>query len=103
MAEILTLVAPETKPNITTWRISKIFFDVDTPSINIDLISNTGEIFVWRYVVSEGVTANDIRAGLSFINQGKFMAVQGKSLQKWILDKINSLNVKEGSVSGTVE
>jgi hypothetical protein len=103
MAELLTLTTPDTKPTITTWRVKNLFFDVDTPSIKVDIASNTGESYTWRYVVSETVTVADIRTALSFINQGKFMVNQGKSLQKWILDRMSTMGVKVGTVSGAVD
>lgn len=103
MAEVLTLATPEVSPSVTTWRVDDIFFSVSSPSIKVTLVSNTGERYVYRAVPSETVSAAQILTGLSFINQGKFMTQQGKSLQKWLLDRISAEGVKVGTVSGTVE
>jgi hypothetical protein len=103
MPELLTLTSPETKPTITTWRVRSLFFDADAPSIKVEIAANTGESFTWRFVEGPGITEADIRTALSFINQGKFMVNQGKSLQKWILDKMSTLGIKVGTVSGSVD
>jgi hypothetical protein len=101
MAEILTLTTTQTFPSITTWSVENIYLDKVAPSIKVTLVSNTGERYVFRQVVDEETTAADILTGLSFINQGKFMVNQGKSLQKWLLDRISAAGIKVGSVTGT--
>src|SRR3990167_7619399 len=104
MAEVLTLTTPVTTPDTTTWLVKTMFLDVDAPSVKIEIVSNLGEPFVWRYIVSDTVTEANVRAALSFINQGKFMVNQGKSLQRWILEQIAAdQNSKAGTVSGAIE
>lgn len=103
MAELLTLAAPDTRFTITTWRLKTLRLDVEAPSIVVELVANTSESFTWRYVVSPTVTEADIRTALSVINQGKFMVNQGKSLQKYLLERMSALGVKVGTVSGSVD
>lgn len=104
MAEILTLTTPITPPSTTTYRVRSLFMDPDAPAIKTEFLSNLGETVVWRYVVSDTVTAAQIRVALSFINQGKFMSIQGKSLQRFLIDEAQSRGVLgAGSVSGTVD
>jgi hypothetical protein len=101
MAELLTLTSPQTFPSNTTWKVEDIYLSLIGPSIKITVVSNTGERFVWRQVPGPDLTAADILVGLSFINQGKFMVNQGKSLQKWLLDRMSAAGAKVGTVSGT--
>lgn len=100
MAEKLTLAVPVTPPATVEWEVIDIFLSKEAPAIKVTLLSNTGERYVYRAIPSETVPASQILAGLSFINQGKFMVQQGKSLQKWLLDRISAEGVKVGSVSG---
>jgi hypothetical protein len=101
MAEKLTLTRPEIFPSITTWSIIGIWLDFTIPAIKVTILSNTGERATWRLVPSEDLPTADIRQAISFINQGQFATLQGKSLQHWILEEINSRGFKTGSVSGT--
>jgi hypothetical protein len=102
MAEILTTTAPQTHPSEVTWSVVNIHLDKEAPAIKVTLLSNTGLRYNYRAVVSDTMTAAQILVGLSFINQGKFMTVQGKSLEKWALDKIASeLAEFVGTVTGT--
>ena len=101
MAEQLDLTAPETFPSISTWSVVDIYMSKEAPSLKVTLASNTGARFVYRVVPSATVTAAKILNALSFINQGKFMTTQGKSLQRWLLDKISAEGVKIGTISGT--
>lgn len=103
MAEILNLTVSETAPATTTWRIARLCLDVDTPSIKVDLVSNTNKTFTWRLVPTTVVPASTIIQGLSFINQGKFKALQGKSLHRWLLDRMISDGIFAGTVSGIVD
>lgn len=88
MPETLTTTSPQTHPSEITWDVVNIWLDKEAPSIKVTLVSNTGLRYVYRAVVSNGTTAALILAGLSFINGGKFKVNQGKSLEKWLLDKI---------------
>jgi hypothetical protein len=103
MPEILTLTTPVAGPSTTTWKVEDIYLSRLAPAIKVTLVSNTGERFVFRQIPGPDITAAEILVGLSFINQGKFMVNQGKSLEKWLLDRISAAGVKVGTVSGTVE
>lgn len=104
MAESLTLDTAETKPGITSWRVRHFFIDRDGPSVKIEFAANTGETRIWRYVVDATTTETQVRNAISFINQGKFMTVDGKSLQKWLIHKAQGRGILgTGTVSGTVE
>jgi len=99
--EILTLTTPVTSLSTTTWAIEDIYISRATPAIKVTLVSNKGERFVYRSVPSDTVTAVQIRTGINYINQGKFMTLQSKTLERWILEKISSEGIKIGTVSGT--
>lgn len=101
MAEILTLATPIVPPSTTTWAVDDIYLSASAPAIKVTLVSNAGERFVYRYAPNETVTAAQVLAAISFINQGKFQTLQGKSLQRWLLDRISAEGVKVGTVSGT--
>ncbi len=103
MAEILTLSASQTFPSVTMWKVEDIYLSVASPAMKVTLVSNTGERYVYRYTPSETVTEAQVLTGLSFINQGKFMTLQSKSLQKWLLDKISADGVKVGVVIGSAD
>ncbi|OFW05640.1 MAG: hypothetical protein A3H96_11305 [Acidobacteria bacterium RIFCSPLOWO2_02_FULL_67_36] len=99
--EILTLTTPVSGLSTTTWQIADIYMSNEAPSLKATLKSNTGERFVYRSVPSDTVTEAQIRAGLKYVNQGKFMTLEAKSLHKWLLDRISSEGIKVGTVSGT--
>lgn len=101
--EKLTLTTSETTPNILDYRIRRLTIDVDVPYIKVDLVSDTSKGFSWNYAPSEDVSVADVLQAISFINQGKFMVLQDKSLQRFILEKISTLGVKVGTVSGTMD
>lgn len=103
MPEILTLTSAVTKPSTISWRIKSIFFDIDTPSIKVDLIANTGETETWRLIPSETVSAAEIKTGLLYIDDGKFKTVQNKSLRKWLYEQMVAKGFKIGSVTGTAD
>lgn len=102
MSETLVLTTPETGPSTTEWRVVTIGLDVTTPYIKVRLRSNTGQDFLWVLTPDESDPSilEDINQGLSYINQGKFATVQGKSLQRWLLEQIIARGVKLGTVSG---
>lgn len=103
MTEILTLTDPIMHPSATTYQVKSFFIDPYAPSIKTDFESNLGDRVTWRYVVAEGkVTQAQVDAAISFINQGKFKTIQGKSLQRFLIDEAQSRGVLgAGSVSGT--
>ena len=104
MAEILTLTTPITLPSTTTYRVRSFFIDPDAPSIKTDFESNLGERVVWRYIVNETTTKAQVDAAISFINQGKFKTIQGKSLQKFLIQEAQSIGILgTGSISGIEE
>jgi len=101
MAEILTLTVPETKPTITTWRVRLFSIDADAPSVTVEFIADTGEVKTWRYVAVGTVTLAQVKAAVSFINQGKFATVQAKSLEKWLVEQGQAAGILgPGAVSG---
>ena len=101
MAESLTLSVAVTYPSLIAWTIANVYLDMIAPSIKLELVSNTGLRTTFRLVAGENVTVGQIRAALSFINQGKFAALRGKSLQKWLLEQIQEAGFAAGTVSGT--
>lgn len=104
MAEVLTQTIPTTFEAITTWKVAQFYVDPKSPSVKVEFESNTGTRIPWRYVVSSGVTEAQVKAAISSINQGKFMAVQGKSLEKWLIQQAQAAGIlPAGSVSGTVD
>ncbi len=99
--EKLTLTTPVTYTSTVDWKIVDIYISTESPAVKLTLASNTNERFVYRYVPSDTVTAAQVRTALSYINQGKFMTLQGKTLERWLLEKISADGVKVGTVSGT--
>lgn len=104
MAQQLDLTTAETFPSITSWKVVDFDGNTKAPFLKVTFEANTGEQRVWRLVPSETVTAAEIRQGLSFINQGKFMTVQGKSLQRWLIEQAQSRGfLLAGTISGTAD
>ena len=101
MAETLTLATPETFPSVTTWKVETFTGDSSVPHITVVFLSNTNQRRVWRLAVDAGAPLNTIQAGLSYINQGKFQTVQGKSLQKWLLEQWQANGGPAGTITGT--
>jgi len=99
--EILTLTTPVTVASTTTWQIVDIYMSTEGPSIKVTLKSNTGERYVYRSVPSETVTAAQILAGLKYINQGKFMTLQSKTLHRFLCEQMVADGAKIGTCSGT--
>lgn len=103
MSEILTLTTQKPqKPTSATWSIDAIYVFANAPSLRVDLISNVGDRFTYQLLPIDAASTALIQTALSFINQGKFQTVQGKSLQRWLLDRI-ALDLPEfaGTTSGT--
>lgn len=111
MAEQLDLDIPETFIDIDNYKVVQLVLDQSVPFIKVTIESNTGMRLVWSLHPpvgqidggTVGTPIDEIIAGLSFINQGKFMTVQGKSLQRWLLEQLSSKGFKVGTVSGTPE
>ena len=96
MAESLTLTVPVTAPAVTKWDIVKVSLDKETPAIAVTMVNNKGEKFFYKS------SDDQTLVGLSFINQGKFKVNQGKSLEKWLFDRIKlEFPQFEGTVSGS--
>jgi hypothetical protein len=103
--EILTLTTPEEQIIATTWQVRAINIDADAPSIEVTLKSDTGRVFVWRYVREFGLTPPpgaptnaEILNAIQFINNGGYVA-QGKTLRQWVLERIVALKIKVGTVT----
>lgn len=103
MAEILTLTTPVSGVTTTTFKIVSITFGVESPSIKVDLVYNTGIRETYRMIPDENTTLAQVKAALKFINEGKFKTVDNKSLHKFLLDEIALKLGKPGTVTGTVE
>lgn len=102
MSETLTLTTVVTYPSLTTWSIVGIHLDKAALSIKIDVLSDTGNRQSFRFVDGEnGVTKAQIVSALSSINQGKFATLQGKSLQKWLLEQMQDAGFGDGAISGS--
>lgn len=99
MVEKLILTVPETTPNVIEWRINRVYLDVDTPAIKLDLESNTETSFLWRLVPSNTVPAADIRAILVHINLGRFKTIDNITLQQYLLNKVVFYGGKVGTIS----
>jgi len=105
MAEKLELTTSEVS-SLNDWRIVRLFLDQDLPSIVMTVKSNTGIIKIIRYLpdFEDPSLEVTIRAGLSFINKGKFKTVEGKSLQKWSLERLrNDGHLGAGNIVGSPE
>lgn len=105
MTEKLDLTIPSVS-SLDNWEVTSLHLNRDTPAIKVSVRSNTGVIKNLRYVPSPDDPAVEaqIRIGLSFINQGKFMTIQGKSLQKWLLEKLrDDGHLNAGVVTGSPE
>lgn len=98
--EKLTLAAPVPGPTTTEWTIEDIYLSKTAPAIKATLVSNAGDRFVYRYVPSATVTAAQVNAAITYINQGRFKTVDNQTLQAWILSQISAQGVKVGTVSG---
>jgi len=97
MAEVLTLTTPVTPPAITTWQVREIH--ISPEEIAVLLVSNLGQPFTWV-----SATPAQAKTLAGFINQGKFMTVQSKSLHRWIIDQLVAAGtLPSGTVTGTVE
>ena len=96
--ETLTLATPETLAIATTYQVVGLFVDSKAPNIEVTLESETGARFVWRYVVTEAITADEIRNAIRFINRGDFRA-QGKTLNQWVLEQLVERKIKPGIVT----
>lgn len=108
--EKLTLAAPESVASTTQWQVASINIDEMAPNIEVTLVSDQQKRFVWREVVTGVagqvpdpgdpplVTKADVLADIVVINRGAFRLL-GKTLNQWLLDKINSLGVKIGTVT----
>lgn len=108
--EKLTLAAPESVASTTQWQVASINIDEMAPNIEVTLVSDQQKRFVWREVVTGAagqvpdpgdpplVTKADVLADIVVINRGAFRLL-GKTLNQWLLDKINSLGVKIGTVT----
>lgn len=103
MAEKLILTTPVTGPSDTEFKITGIFFGIESPSIKVDIEYNTGKTDTFRMVVDSQTTIEQVKAALLFINEGKFKTVQNKSLHKWLLEQIATKLNKPGNVTGTPE
>jgi len=100
--EVLTLATPVTYPSTTTWRIKRFDCDIDAPYIKVILVSNKNEFYTYQKLANDAASASQINNALSFINQGKFMTLQGKSLQKWLFERIQADDPNfAGTISGT--
>lgn len=97
--ETLTLSTSETQHIAASWQVRKVHIDADAPNIEVSLRSDTGQMFVWRYVVSETVTVEQVRSSIRVINRGEFRPL-GKTLHQWLLERIVALGVKAGTISG---
>lgn len=108
MAEQLDLTTPETFVDIDNYKVVKLDLDNDVPSIKVTLESNTGVRIIWSLAppvgaidgTAPGTSPAEIQAGLSFINQGKFMVNQSISLQRWLMEQMSAKGFKIGTVSG---
>lgn len=104
MPQKLVLTATEPGPALSEWRVQEFYVNSKTPAIKVAFVANTGAVVHWRAIVSETITAAQVRAACSFINQGKFMVIQGKSLEQWLIEQAQAAGVlAAGVVSGTVD
>ena len=102
MAKILTLTTPISTANLTTWDVVNVWLDKEAPALKATVKSNLGERRSIAFIPDGTVTPAQILTGLSFINQGKFMTVQGIDLEDWLLKKIAAeVPGFAGTVSGT--
>lgn len=101
MAEQLTLITPQTFPDLTTWKVIEIWIDQIAPSLKVTFESDTGARSIWRLIVSPSHSEAQIRAGLRYMNQGQFKTIQDKSLQRWLLEEWQADGGPAGTVSGT--
>lgn len=106
--ETLTLTTQETQTIANVWQVRAITIDADAPNIEVTLKSDTGFTFVWRYVVCDGSpcpigtgTLAQVNGAIRTINRGEFQTKLGMSLNRWILDRMDFLKVKIGTVGGT--
>jgi len=104
MPEKLVLTVAEPGPSLVEWSVQDFYANPKTPAVKVTYVSNTGTVKVWRYIVSETVTVAQVKAAISFINQGKFMVNQTKSLEKWLIEQGIAAGVlAAGAVTGTVD
>lgn len=105
MPEQLNLTTPETFPSITSWRVIAFSADIKAPAIKIIFEANTGEQRIYRLVPNQDESnITMIRNGLSYINQGKFMTQQNKSLQRWLIEQAQSRGfLPSGIITGVIE
>lgn len=103
MGATLNLTAAETKPDIVTWKPVNWLLDRTVPSMKVTFEAETGERRVWRLVPSASVTAAQIRAGLKYVNEGKFATVRGITLEQWLVEQWQANGGPAGSISVTVD
>ena len=101
MSEVLTLTTPQTYPSLTDYRVVHFQGNTEIPYIKITVVANTGEHRTFLLVPGEQFTLTEINSALSFINQGKFATLQGKSLQRWLLEQLIAKGLLAGTVSGS--
>jgi len=97
--ERLTPRTPEIQTVARFWQVAGIHLDMRAPNIEVTLISDEGTQFVWRYTVTETVTAADVRAVLQSINRGEFITNDKQTLNRWLLERIVASGEKTGTIT----
>jgi len=102
MAEKLDEEVPSVPAFTRPWEVVDFHGNKKVPFFKVTFEANTGEQRVWRLVPNEdGSNITTIRQGLSFINGGKFMTVQGKTLERWLFEQWQADGGPPGAVSGS--
>ena len=92
MAEQIELTTPIVPPSVTSYKISRLLFDIAGAGIVIDLVSNTGQAIQCSY---NGDEATKLMVAMNKIN---FTVT---SMQKKILQKLIADAKLAGTISGS--
>lgn len=103
MGALLTVTTPEEKPKIYNWRPIQWTVDRAVPYVKVTFQADTGEKREWRLVPSETVAAAQIRAGLKYIDEGKFATVRGITLEQWLVEQWGLNGGPAGAITVTVD
>lgn len=95
MAEVLTLTAPVTFPNLTGYTITDVQLDITNLTVRVRLVGDNGRTFVRAWTPTTSPTGATV---LHALNTGNFST---NSLSKKIYQQLITDGLLAGTISGT--
>jgi hypothetical protein len=102
--ELVTLTAPITHPNVTTFRIDKVTIDVTNQALYLQWLGNTGESFAANYPTPAPVDHPSQPTGATLLHTINTANFTVNSLVKRIEQELQADGyIGAGAISGSVQ